>query len=567
MNAENLWLALGNAPDDLILPAETPEKAVRRPRLRLLLAAAILLLLTGITFAAVHYHITWRDIFGTQQSAIGDSEEQPILAVDSHDGMTLTLQSAIGDGRVLYLLWQIECADGTLEEGSMPQLSLDFGEASLDSGKGFYCNTLFQMNDGYKLPGYLAAGWNEKMQSASATLRLQGISVPEKGKAVLQTIDLAAAAQKCQYRDSGIAAKEGTWPRTYYPQYGGLDLPLQDAGGNTTAYLDFICCEDDILYLILRQSREQFMGQMEFPVDGVITADGKVLESVDGCLYHHEDDNTYYFYAYRAEHTALSELKLSRSAEIVQRTTHQGNWQVNFQAEANLTSVTLPCRVQGVTVESSSLSMQITIGGHLETPESLQIFMSGGKEIPLLYFDGDTIVYQTPVETKEIASILWNGTELLGESAPDQLPLEETAKQPWDAKAAESALQALGYCFPVEEGHYNGPNGAGIDIAAPFGSAVYALEDGTVEQAAAHGWNAGRGKCLSLRLADGSLAKYDHLSALAVEEGQQVKRGDVIGAVGSTGNTDNSDYLTLSLWQEETAVDLTGSWEGKGSKG
>ena len=73
-----------------------------------------------------------------------------------------------------------------------------------------------------------------------------------------------------------------------------------------------------------------------------------------------------------------------------------------------------------------------------------------------------------------------------------------------------------------------------MDLAAPSGTPIVATMDGTV---AAAGWHGGYGLLVSLDNVEGLETRYGHLSRLAVSEGQQVHKGDVIGYVGSTGNS------------------------------
>ena len=73
---------------------------------------------------------------------------------------------------------------------------------------------------------------------------------------------------------------------------------------------------------------------------------------------------------------------------------------------------------------------------------------------------------------------------------------------------------------------------AGIDIAAPYGSPIYAVTDGVVTYA---GWHGGHGKFVRLRHAGNLGSGYGHMSRIAVANGQRVRRGQIIGYVGSTG--------------------------------
>ncbi len=73
---------------------------------------------------------------------------------------------------------------------------------------------------------------------------------------------------------------------------------------------------------------------------------------------------------------------------------------------------------------------------------------------------------------------------------------------------------------------------AGTDFGAEQGSPILAAETGVVIFA---GWYGGYGNAVILEHGDGLTTLYGHASRLNVREGQTVKKGDVIAAVGTTG--------------------------------
>ncbi len=77
-------------------------------------------------------------------------------------------------------------------------------------------------------------------------------------------------------------------------------------------------------------------------------------------------------------------------------------------------------------------------------------------------------------------------------------------------------------------------NHSGTDIGAQYGATVVAADSGTVSLA---GVNGGYGNCVMINHGNGYYTLYGHLSTIAVYEGQNVSQGDVIGYVGSTGNS------------------------------
>ncbi|QIQ88250.1 MAG: M23 family metallopeptidase [Erythrobacter sp.] len=74
----------------------------------------------------------------------------------------------------------------------------------------------------------------------------------------------------------------------------------------------------------------------------------------------------------------------------------------------------------------------------------------------------------------------------------------------------------------------------GVDLAAPTGTPVYATADGMIERAE---FSRSYGLVIYADHGAGLETRYAHLSKLAVAEGERVKKGDLIGYVGSTGRS------------------------------
>jgi hypothetical protein len=75
----------------------------------------------------------------------------------------------------------------------------------------------------------------------------------------------------------------------------------------------------------------------------------------------------------------------------------------------------------------------------------------------------------------------------------------------------------------------------GIDISAPRGTPIVAAKDGVVIVAGGKAGYGGYGNTVEIKHDDGFTTRYAHLSETVVKEGDVVKAGDVIGAVGCTG--------------------------------
>jgi murein DD-endopeptidase MepM/ murein hydrolase activator NlpD len=74
----------------------------------------------------------------------------------------------------------------------------------------------------------------------------------------------------------------------------------------------------------------------------------------------------------------------------------------------------------------------------------------------------------------------------------------------------------------------------GVDISAEFGTPVKATGDGVVIHA---NWNGGYGRCVIVDHGNGYQTWYAHLSRMDVVEGDEIRQGDVIGRVGTTGRS------------------------------
>lgn len=74
----------------------------------------------------------------------------------------------------------------------------------------------------------------------------------------------------------------------------------------------------------------------------------------------------------------------------------------------------------------------------------------------------------------------------------------------------------------------------GLDFAASTGTPVFATGDGVVETAKRQ---MGYGNCIDINHGFNYLSRYAHLSQILVKEGENVKRGQLIGKVGSTGKS------------------------------
>ncbi|MEM9261717.1 MAG: M23 family metallopeptidase, partial [Bacteroidota bacterium] len=83
-------------------------------------------------------------------------------------------------------------------------------------------------------------------------------------------------------------------------------------------------------------------------------------------------------------------------------------------------------------------------------------------------------------------------------------------------------------------GGYGYENHEGTDFVGPYDTDIFATADGTVEKSEYYG---GYGEMVTVDHGYGYETLYAHLSKRAVEVGEKVKRGDVVGYLGNTGRS------------------------------
>ncbi|MBE6613365.1 MAG: hypothetical protein E7632_12850 [Ruminococcaceae bacterium] len=90
----------------------------------------------------------------------------------------------------------------------------------------------------------------------------------------------------------------------------------------------------------------------------------------------------------------------------------------------------------------------------------------------------------------------------------------------------------------------------GIDIPAPYGTSIYAVNDGTVVECS---YNAADGYYVTISHGGGLASFYSHLSRYRVKVGDKVKRGQLIANVGTSGYTTGA-HLNLNVYKDGVSV-------------
>ncbi|MBW3621330.1 MAG: peptidoglycan DD-metalloendopeptidase family protein [Actinobacteria bacterium] len=150
-------------------------------------------------------------------------------------------------------------------------------------------------------------------------------------------------------------------------------------------------------------------------------------------------------------------------------------------------------------------------------------------------------------------------SQMLGRPVAGAAPLPSTLPVAGSAGVATTGPLRLPVAAPMSSGF--GPRvhpvtgqyrlHAGIDLAAPAGTPIGAAAAGTVTFAGVRG---GYGNLVIVDHGDGTETRYAHQDTIAVTAGQRVGVGDLLGTVGSTGQS-TGPHLHLELRRDGQPVD------------
>lgn len=118
-------------------------------------------------------------------------------------------------------------------------------------------------------------------------------------------------------------------------------------------------------------------------------------------------------------------------------------------------------------------------------------------------------------------------------------------------KKNDLTRMASGYGYRTDPFNKSRKMHYGMDFTAPRGTPVYAASDGKIIRADSRA--TGYGKHVRIDHGFGYITLYAHLNKYNVRKGQKVKKGDVIGFVGSTGRS-QAPHLHYEVHKDKKRV-------------
>ncbi len=142
----------------------------------------------------------------------------------------------------------------------------------------------------------------------------------------------------------------------------------------------------------------------------------------------------------------------------------------------------------------------------------------------------DTPVSKSKVGEGIMETALFTGSEFMGDGHP-------AAKQASGLSGAEGPDLGDYFAMPAKGFNWGKlhPHNA-VDIASDCGTEIRASAEGMVNETSLGLWNGGYGHYILISHPNGTKTRYAHLNKVLVSVGQRVKKGELIGTMGETGN-------------------------------
>lgn len=209
-------------------------------------------------------------------------------------------------------------------------------------------------------------------------------------------------------------------------------------------------------------------------------------------------------------------------------------------------STELKQRAAQLAYKTDSLQMVMELNNQYYN--SIRKVLAG--DVKTVHFNRDSMIEAQQLNPEEVDLRPSKEDSLLREMVvrEDKYNIFETATNKANYALFAPVKGPISEGYNLEERHY------GVDIVTAKNAPVKAVSDGTVIFAE---WTAETGNVIIVEHSYGLLSIYKHNASLTKEQGEKVRKGEVIATVGSTGEFTTGPHLHFELWSEGQPVDPT----------
>ena len=426
------------------------RKRTRFPKLSAACVAMLVILGLSVTaFAISRIPLSWRDIFSTSQTVIGDEDEVPVAsqqqpeqqqqqAVPTEE-MQIKIEKVISDERRAYLLYSVKANEGAVldQKGQFAELDLYFPGQMMS---GAYVSYFLERKEGVpknELEGVVHADWQPGDSANGLVINLSNWQ--EKTWFDDVTIDFDVAKM---VENAGENARLPKLSQSQLPQHleylwqpGDADVPLPYGGLS-------ICnagWENGVLQMVMKGPVNQNISYPEnwyfvdTRTDTIIYPESRAMFYTPGTLDPSitDTDWNYIWEFVLVDKETLPYLELHWGGKYIFTTVLPGHWKVTLDetpvtVQSEVLAENVPLSYAGETIlakkiECSKLSMAVYFDGFVDSTADtwkFEIFDANGDLIPsnwgyIAAQNEDSCMFLTefdePIEPESICKLTFNG--------------------------------------------------------------------------------------------------------------------------------------------------------------
>ena len=421
------------------------RKRTRFPKLSAACAAVLIILGVSVTaFAISRIPLSWRDIFSSSQTVIGDADEAPVISQQqpqaaATEELQIKVEKVISDERTLYLLYSVKANEGAVlgQNGKFTDFELYFPGKMMS---GAYVSQFLERKEGIpenELEGVVYANWQPGDSANGLVMNLSNWQEKRWFDDVKVDFNVAEKVE-----NAGENAKLSKLQTAYSPEYlwqpGDADVKLP---GNAS-----ICnagWEDGILQLVMKEplSAQEWSATWENNWYFLDTRTDTVIYPEPHCHFGQPGDfgpeaadaDWHYFWRdVTVDKESLPYLELHWGGKDIFTTVLPGQWRVTLEetpvsikSEVLAENVPLTYGGKALTaqkIECSKLSMAVYFADYVDSTTGIlgkfEVFDANGDTIPCRWSfiadqtDDSCMIwtrFDEPIEPKDICKLTFNG--------------------------------------------------------------------------------------------------------------------------------------------------------------